>query len=126
MGNSVNTNRMNYRTNDPLSHENFRNAKRASLSTKTSIRGKVDAIGPTTIAQTVTMPRVQPKYGKFSNLGRNKIGHYFRMRLAYQQLTGMKHCFEYSKIPNQYTVEPACMVHGCKVNPLVRPIFGRS
>ena len=79
MGNSVNTNRMKYRTRDPLSHENFRNAKRASLSTKTSIRGKVDAIGPTTIAQTVTMPRVQPKYGKFSRLGRNKIGHYFRI-----------------------------------------------
>ena len=48
-------------TKDPFSHENCRNAKRASLSTKTSTRGRVDAIGPTTIAKTVTIPNVQPK-----------------------------------------------------------------
>ena len=28
--------------------------------------------------------------------------------------------------PRRSTVEPACMVHGCKVNPLVWSIFGWS
>ena len=47
-----------------FSHDNFRNAKRALLSTKTSIWVKADAIGLTIIAKTATIPSVQPKYVK--------------------------------------------------------------